>query len=92
MDLITHIVITRKLVGRSARVVAAGVLADAPFYLTYPAWLIAKRQLRPAVAANQWPDPPEWMATLHHVFHSFPMLLCGRWSYEASPDGGRVRN
>jgi hypothetical protein len=55
----------------------AGVLADAPFYLTYPAWLIAKRELRRAVAANGWPDPPGWMATLRHEFHSFPMLLCG---------------
>ncbi|HEX9371180.1 MAG TPA: hypothetical protein VF897_09245 [Roseiflexaceae bacterium] len=77
MDLITHIVITRKLVGRSARVVAAGVLADAPFYLTYPTWLIARGKLAQAVVANEWPDPPGWMATLHHAFHSFPVLLCG---------------
>lgn len=77
MDPITHIVITRTLVGRSARVVAAGMLADAPFYLTYPVWLIAKGELRRVVAANEWPSPPGWMATLHYAFHSFPMLVCG---------------
>jgi hypothetical protein len=68
---------TRILFGWSASVVAAGMLADAPFYLTYPAWLIARRQLEQTVATNTWPDPPLWMATLHHAFHSIPMLLCG---------------
>jgi hypothetical protein len=77
MDLLTHIVITRKVVDRSARIIAAGVLADAAFYLTYPAWLMSKRDFRRAVATNNWPDPPLWMATLHHAFHSFPMLFCG---------------
>ena len=77
MDLLTHIVITRKVVDRSAWIIAAGVLADTPFYLTYPAWLMSKRDFRRAVATNNWPDPPLWMATLHHAFHSFPMLFCG---------------
>jgi hypothetical protein len=65
------------VVDRSARIIAAGILADAPFYLTYPAWLMSKRGLRHAMAANDWPDPPHWTITLHHAFHSFPMLFCG---------------
>jgi hypothetical protein len=31
MDLITHMVATRRLLGSSTRVLLAGVLADAPF-------------------------------------------------------------
>jgi hypothetical protein len=65
-------------------------LVDAPFSLTYPAWLMSKRGLRHAMATKHWPDPPVWMAMLHHTFHSFPMLCCAaliirsisrRWPY-----------
>jgi hypothetical protein len=52
MDLLTHIVITRTLIGRSARIVTAGVLADAPFSLTEPAWPMSMRERRRAVATN----------------------------------------
>jgi hypothetical protein len=40
-------------------------------------WLTARKKFVQAMATNEWPDPPGWMATRHHAFHSFPVLLCG---------------
>jgi hypothetical protein len=31
---------------------------------------------RTANPSHDWPEPPAWMATVHHAFHSFPMLFC----------------
>jgi hypothetical protein len=28
------------------------------------------------VATNEWPNPSRSIATLHHAFHRFPMLVC----------------
>lgn len=36
MDPLTHILVTRTLVGREPATQLAGIAADAPFYLTYP--------------------------------------------------------
>lgn len=53
----------------------AGLAADAPFYLTYPLWLIGRGEMGAALKENEWPEAPRWMYTLHHVFHSLPVLL-----------------
>jgi len=66
----------------------AGLGSDAPFYLTYPAWVVAQGKLEDALETYDWPEPPRWMETLHHMFHSLPVafvaavfirLLSGRW-------------
>jgi hypothetical protein len=77
MDIISHVLITRRLIGTEQPTVLAGIMADSPFYCTYPAWLIARGQLRQALATNVWPSPPRWMATLHHMFHSLPVVVAG---------------
>lgn len=77
MDLLTHILLTRRFVGKAPALVIAGILPDAPFYLTYPAWVIKRRQLGHAIREATWPNPPVWMATLHHAFHSVPVALLG---------------
>lgn len=88
MDPLTHILITRALVGREPATQLAGIAADAPFYLTYPWWLLARGELRRSFARNSWPAPPRWMLRLHHAAHSLPLLLVavmlirltvGRW-------------
>jgi hypothetical protein len=75
MDPFTHYVITRKIVGRAPATLLAGLAADMPFYLTYPAWVIRQGQLGTALRTNNWPEAPGWMIRLHHLFHSLPVLL-----------------
>ena len=89
MDPFTHLLITRIVISPDPKTVLAGLAADGPFYLTYPAWLIRRGQLGTAFRNNDWPQAPEWMVRLHHLFHSLPVLLLlavagrlatGRWS------------
>jgi hypothetical protein len=76
MDPLTHVLVTRIFVGRRPTTLLAGVAADAPFYLTYPWWLLARGELRRSFAgSNTWPPPPRWMLTGHHAAHSLPLLL-----------------
>ncbi len=75
MDPFTHIVVTRTVVSSEPKTIFAGLAADLPFYLTYPAWLIRRGQLGTACRTNDWPSAPRWMVTLHHLFHSLPVLL-----------------
>ena len=75
MDPLTHVLATRKLISKDRNVVIAGVAADTPFYLTYPTWLILRGQASEAFRKNEWPEAPHWMYTLHHIFHSLPVLL-----------------
>ena len=77
MDPLTHILLTRKLVSKRPRVLAAGTLPDAPFYLAYPSWVIARGKGKQALVTDEWPDPPQWMLALHHAFHSLPVALAG---------------
>jgi hypothetical protein len=77
MDILTHILLTRSLVGKQPRVLMAGVAPDAPFYLTYPAWVVARGETAHALTTNQWPDPPRWSLALHRAFHSLPVAMTG---------------
>jgi hypothetical protein len=75
MDPLTHLLITRSAVGTDRQVLVAGLAADIPFYLTYPAWLIMQGRLANAFKENEWPEAPRWMQLSHHIFHSLPALL-----------------
>jgi hypothetical protein len=75
MDPLTHLLITRSAVGTDCQVLVAGLAADIPFYLTYPAWLIMQGRLANAFKENEWPEAPRWMQLSHHIFHSLPALL-----------------
>ena len=88
MDSLTHFFVTRKLISRRRSVVLAGLLPDAPFYLTYPAWVFRHGGFRRAIQHNEWPEPPGWVVVFHHLFHSLPVALLvalgyrlvrGRW-------------
>ena len=88
MDPVTHLLVTRTFVSREPAIMAAGLTPDLPFYLTYPAWLLRQGWLIEAVRRNEWPTAPGWMYTLHHLFHSLPVVLLaagmirlvtGRW-------------
>ncbi|MCB0212751.1 MAG: hypothetical protein KDJ52_25635 [Anaerolineae bacterium] len=75
IDPLTHLLITRKVIGTQPTVVIAGLAADTPFYVTYPAWVAKQGQFATAFQSNEWPEPPPWMKTLHHLCHSLPVLL-----------------
>jgi hypothetical protein len=88
MDLITHAVLTRILIGRDRNLLLAGLGPDALWYITYPPWVIVQGKARHALANSDWPNPPRWMETLHHASHSLPValaaagvarLVTGRW-------------
>jgi hypothetical protein len=55
MDPITHLIATRKLISSDRKVMVAGLAADAPFYLTYPLWLIGRGEMGAALKENEWP-------------------------------------
>jgi hypothetical protein len=75
MDPLTHLALTRLLVGRETGMLAAGVLPDAPFYLLYPAWVLRQGELRSALRTGDWPQAPAWMQRPHHIAHSLPVIL-----------------
>ena len=75
MDPLTHVLVPRVCIGRRPMTLLVGVAADAPFYLTYPSWLLARGELRRSFASNTWLSPPRWMLTAHHAAHSLPLLL-----------------
>lgn len=75
MDPLTHLLITRKFVSPEPVTMVAGLAPDVPFYLTYPAWVTYQGQWEAAFSNNDWPQAPGWMYTLHHLFHSLPVLL-----------------
>ena len=77
MDLITHALLSRILVGREAAIIAAGVAPDLPFYLTYPPWVIARGEAAQSLVSGDWPDAPPWMEALHYAAHSVPVALLG---------------
>jgi len=88
MDPATHIVLTRTLVGKQPEVTLAGIGPDTAFFVTYPAWVAARGNLKQALTTHNWPDPPPWIVTLHRAFHSMPVALAaaviiwavrGRW-------------
>ena len=74
MDPITHLITTRKLVSKKPIIMIAGIAADLPFYLNYPAWVMTKGNLKNAAQNKDWPKPPSWIETTHHVFHSIPVV------------------
>ena len=83
MDPFSHIVITRKLVSTQPSIVMiGGIVPDIPFYLTYPTWMIKQRMVTAAIKTGNWPEPPQWMKTWHHAFHSFPLLLIGSMMFK----------
>jgi hypothetical protein len=75
MDPLTHVLVTRIFVDHRPTTLLAGIAADAPFYLTYSWWLLARGELRRAFASNTWSPPPRWMLRAHHAAHSLPLLL-----------------
>jgi hypothetical protein len=77
MDILTHVLLTRTWVGKQPRVLMAGVASDAPFYLTYPAWVVSRGKAVHAFTTNQWPAAPRWSLTWHRAFHSLPVAIAG---------------
>jgi hypothetical protein len=77
MDLLTHTLLARKLIGKRLGVALAGIGPDIPWYATYPAWVIAQGKARHALASGEWPGPPRWIETLHTLSHSLPGALAG---------------
>lgn len=88
LDPLTHALLARRLVGKQRRVIACGLAPDAPFYLVYPAYVIARHSMARALTNNAWPEPSRWLLRLHYAFHSLPVaviaagltrIVVGRW-------------
>lgn len=59
MDPLTHLLITRALVGKERTTVFAGLAADMPFYATYPVWLIVTGRAHTAFRVDDSPHAPK---------------------------------
>jgi len=88
VDLISHILLTRLLVGKEASTLAASIAPDLPWHLTYLPYVIARGEAGRALRNSEWPTSPAWMESLHHATHSlvvlavgtaFWRLIAGRW-------------
>src|SRR6266540_3884457 len=88
MDPITHLLVTRIFIGKEPQILLAGLAPDAPFYLTYPAWLVRTGQLRHALRTNDWPAPPTWMATVNHLRIVSWSSLCMPWLFACCGGNG----
>ncbi|MFH1084224.1 MAG: hypothetical protein V1772_00475 [Chloroflexota bacterium] len=86
MDPVSHLVCTALLVGRAPRTLVAGVAPDLPWYILYPAWLLARPEARRAARAGAWPLPPEGIRQVHYAAHSLLVAgLCGLALRRRSP-------
>jgi len=74
MDPISHLLVTRLLVGSRPVDLVAGLAPDLPWYLLYPAWLVRSGQAREALSSGDWPMPPETIKRAHYVSHSLLTL------------------
>jgi hypothetical protein len=74
VDPLSHLAITRLLLGPSRGVLLASLLPDLPFYATYPAWLVRNGLLQAGLTTNTWPTAPAWMYVAHHASHSLPVV------------------
>lgn len=77
MDSITHILITRALVGRRRATLLTGIAPALPFYSTYPLWVASRHQLTTVLETGIWPAPPSWTVVLHRSTHSVLLALLG---------------
>lgn len=89
MDPFTHYLVTKKVFGNRKEIMICGLIADLPFYSTYPIWLISRGELKKSFVKNDWPSAPTWMYQAHYIFHSLPIILIllgflriwkGKWS------------
>lgn len=75
VDPFSHLALT-SLVSRNPKVLLAGLLPDAPWYLLYPIWLWRRRvELRAILQKGKWPLPPPWIQHSHYAAHSLLALL-----------------
>lgn len=75
MDPLSHLIVTRALLGADSVILATAELPDLPFYCTYPLW-VARRGLLPSVLEHGiWPVPPRWIVLLHRLSHAIPVAL-----------------
>jgi hypothetical protein len=78
MDVFTHALVTRLLIGKDRCLILAGLGPDVLWYITYPPWVIAQGKAKHALTKSDWPDPPHWMETIHHASHSL-VVAAPRW-------------
>jgi len=74
MDPISHLLVTRLLLGSRPTALLAGLAPDLPWYLLYPAWLARCGKAREALSSGDWPMPPEPIKRAHYVSHSLLTL------------------
>jgi hypothetical protein len=94
MNFLTNTLLTHQLIDNRARTLLAGIGLSVLRCLTYPGWVIAQREAIYALTTGKWPDPPEWMETLHHASHSLSVASVavflaraptGRWPCRVLP-------
>lgn len=70
MDPLSHLALTRLIIGPGRTPCVAALAPDLPFYSCYPAWVARRGLLTAAIRSGTWPEPPAWLLTLHRAGHS----------------------
>lgn len=70
MDPLSHLALTRMIIGPGNGPLVIAIAPDVPFYSCYPAWVARQGLLGEAVRSGEWPRPPVWLLTLHRATHS----------------------
>jgi hypothetical protein len=76
MDPLSHLALTRFVVGPGRAPLVGALAPDLPFYSCYPASVARRGLLAAALRSGAWPNPPVWLLTLHRAGHCvFPGVL-----------------
>lgn len=70
MDPLSHLVLTRLIIGPGRAPLVGALAPDLPFYSCYPAWVARRGLLGAALRSGTWPEAPAWLLTLHRATHS----------------------
>lgn len=80
VDPVSHLIVTRVIVGTDRAALAMAVLPDLPFYSAYPLWLVRRGLLPSVLEYGIWPAPPPWILLLHRLSHAIPVALLATWT------------
>ncbi len=70
MDPLSHLMLTRIVIGPGRVPLLATLVPDLPFYRCYPTWVARRGLITAAIRSGIWPALPGWLLTLHRASHS----------------------
>lgn len=74
MDPLTHVLVTRVLVGKGKAALIAGIGPDLPFWAVYYPQVLRKGGMCHVLITGDWPAPPPGLKTAYDATHSLALV------------------